>query len=171
MKLIGNVGINRIIDLIRPSLSPEHQMDLASRTFSLFAFGEILREIRTLRRSRLLLPPADSDLEMLGGKVDRQFRNRLQTRWLASQCADWIRDTADVKRAHGPVPQGILVLRGGNSDPQKVVLGSVSFSTEGLGITPGNPLSLIRHLRRLKRPSRSASGTMPSGRGFRRTTQ
>ena len=144
MKLIGNVGINRIIDLIRPSLSPEHQMDLASRTFSLFAFGEILREIRTLRRSRLLLPPADSDLEMLGGKVDRQFRNRLQTRWLASQCADWIRDTADVKRAHGPVPQGILVLRGGNSDPQKVVLGSVSFSTEGLGITPGNPLSLIQ---------------------------
>ncbi|MGA2765097.1 MAG: helicase-related protein [Spirochaetia bacterium] len=144
MKLVHNVGVDRVIDLIRPSLSMGQQFDMATPVLSLFAFGEIHKEAHNLGHSRLLLPPADIDLEMLGGKADRSYRNRLQTRWLAVQFGRWIRGKAEVRRASGPVPQGILVLRDGDPNPQRVVLGSIAFSTEGLGITPGNPLNLIQ---------------------------
>ena len=37
-----------------------------------------------------------------------------------------------------------MVLRDDHGTAQQAVLGSFAFSTEGLGITPGNPLSLIQ---------------------------
>jgi SNF2-related domain len=48
------------------------------------------------------------------------------------------------RRAHGSVPQGAIVLRDHDGRPQQAVLGAFAFTTEGLGITPGNPLSLIQ---------------------------
>ena len=50
----------------------------------------------------------------------------------------------EVRRANGPVPQGAVVLRNGDGGPGQAVLGSFSFSTAGLGLTPGNPLNLIQ---------------------------
>lgn len=35
-------------------------------------------------------------------------------------------------------------MRDALNQPQQAVLGSFGFSTDGLGITPGNPLSLIQ---------------------------
>jgi hypothetical protein len=50
----------------------------------------------------------------------------------------------NVRQATGGIPQGTLVLRDTSGTAQQAVLGSFSFSTEGLGLTPGNPLSLIQ---------------------------
>ncbi|MBZ0170285.1 RNA polymerase-associated protein RapA [Candidatus Methylomirabilis lanthanidiphila] len=144
MKLVRNIGSERVIDLIRPWLAPGHQLDMATPELSLFAFGELFKEALTLRQVRLLLPPAGTDLAVFGTSADRPLRNRLRSRWLAKRLAQWLRDKVDVRRALGPVPQGIFVLRDGNPTPQKVILGSIGFSTEGLGIAPGNPLSLIQ---------------------------
>ena len=49
-----------------------------------------------------------------------------------------------MRRANGPVPQGTLVIRDGSDQVVQAVLGSLAFSTDGLGLTPGNPLSLIQ---------------------------
>jgi hypothetical protein len=144
MKLISNVGTDRVIDLIRPGLIPGQQLDLVTSSLSLCAFGELLKEVAALGRVRLLLPPTDTDLAVLGGRGDRSFRNSLRSHWLARRMAEWLRDKVEVRRALGPIPQGILVLRDGGPSPRKVIVGSVAFSTDGLGIAPGNPLSLIQ---------------------------
>src|SRR5690606_17908474 len=83
-------------------------------------------------------------LELFGGQGDRPARNRLQTRWLANRCAKWISEKVDLRRAPGRVPQGAVVMRTPGAMPVQVVLGSFEFSTSGLGLTPGNPLSLIQ---------------------------
>src|SRR5690606_9435642 len=49
-----------------------------------------------------------------------------------------------VRRAASSVPQGTLVVRDSAGRPSQAVLGSLGFSTDGLGTTPGNPLSLIQ---------------------------
>jgi hypothetical protein len=144
MKIVRNVGTERVIDLIRPHLATSDQLDIVTPSISLFAFAELLRELSGLARTRLLLPPNGADLAFLGTAADRPSRNRLQTHWLAKQCAAWIEDKAEVRRAHGAVPQGAIVLRDANAQPRQVVLGSFAFTTDGLGITPGNPLSLIQ---------------------------
>jgi hypothetical protein len=144
MKILKNSGNERVIDVIRPFLRAGSHLDMVSPSLSLFAFGELLGELSKLARTRLLLPPANADLALLGTPADRAARNRLQQRWLAKRCADWLEQDVELRHAVGAVPQGALVLRNREAEPQQVVLGSLSFSTDGLGITPGNPLNLIQ---------------------------
>jgi hypothetical protein len=140
MKLVRNAGTDRVIDLLRPKLTTGQQLDVVTPSLSIFAFSELLREAASLAHCRLLLPPASADLAFLGTEADRAARNRLQTRWLASRLMQWI----ELRRAIGAVPQGAFVVRDGEACPQQVLLGSLAFSTDGLGLTPGNPLSLIQ---------------------------
>lgn len=153
MKVVSNAGTDRVVDMVRPGLKFGHQVDVLSPSFSLFAFGELLAELAQVSGARLVVPPLPTDavqgtvhgeLGLLGGKNDRQARNRLQTAWLARKVATWLSNKAEVRQAHGAVPQGTLVLRDAQGIAQQAILGSFAFSSEGLGIAPGNPLSLIQ---------------------------
>lgn len=153
MKFVSNAGTDRVVDLVRPWLKPNHQLDVVSPCFSLFAFAEVLADVPRLANARLVVPahrPKDGSvsvheqLELLGTKADRAARNKLQAQWLARKFAAWLDAKAQVRHASGAIPQGTMVLRDDQGTAQQAVLGSFAFSTEGLGITPGNPLSLIQ---------------------------
>ncbi|HET9049003.1 MAG TPA: helicase-related protein [Chiayiivirga sp.] len=144
MKLIWNSGAERVIDLVRPQMQPCYRLDVVTPVLSLLAFAELMKALARLEAARLLLPQEGMDLVCLGGESDRAARNQLRTRWLAKRLADWLVAKAEVRRAAGAVPQAAMVLRDAQDQPQQVVLGSFAFSTEGLGITPGNPLSLVQ---------------------------
>jgi hypothetical protein len=144
MKLIQNTGADRVLDLMRPHLAGGNLLDCVTPSLSLFAFAELREALFGLERVHLILPPGDEGLQFLGGEGDRAARNRLQGRWLANQCAKWINDKVELRRASGPVPQGAAAMRKPDGAPEQVVLGSFAFSTDGLGLTPGNPLSLIQ---------------------------
>lgn len=144
MKILKNSGNERVIDVIRPFLTAGNHLDMVSPSLSLFAFGELFGDLSKLARTRLLLPSSDADLALLGTTEDRAARNRLQQRWLAKRCASWLQRDVELRHAAGSVPQGAVVLRDGQARPQQAVLGSFAFSTDGLGIAPGNPLNLIQ---------------------------
>lgn len=144
MRLVSNTGTDRIIDLLRSGLTAGSELDAVTPTLSIFAFAEILRESIALARCRLLLPPASAELELLGSNADRAARNRLQTAWLARRLSEWLQDKAEIRRAVSNVPQGAFVLRDRAGQPLHALLGSLAFSTDGLGLTPGNPLSVIQ---------------------------
>ena len=144
MKIVSNTGANRVVDLVRPELTGGSQLDMVTPTLSLFAFSELRHELERLALARLVLPPSGADIGLVGGEADRAHRNSLRTRWLAGRLARWLRDNAEVRRALGPIPQGALVIRQSGDGPKRALLGSLAFSTEGLGLTPGNPLSLIQ---------------------------
>lgn len=145
MKLIKNSGNDRVIDELRRCLAPKGTLDIASPTFSLFAFSEIRELLSNLSKCRLIIPAGESgDLSLLGTTSDRAYRNKLQVRWLAKQCASWLETKAVVKNAPGVIPQATLIAGGDDSSLSRVVTGNCPFTTEGLGITPGNQLSLIQ---------------------------
>ena len=144
MRLIQNSGTDRVIDLVRPRLVPGGKLACVTPSFSLFAFAELREAVSKLGHVRLILPATDDSLELLGGDGDRAARNRLQARWLANQCAKWLSAKVDLRRAQGSVPQGAAVMSAPDGTVDQVVLGSFAFSTDGLGLTPGNPMSLIQ---------------------------
>ncbi len=144
MKLVRNTGADRIIDLLRPALTAGRQLDVVTPALSLFAFADILEQLKVLEHCRLVLPATSSDLALLGSEADRAARNQLRSRWLATRLAAWLEGKAEVRRAHGSIPQGAFVLRDPQSRPLNALLGSLAFTTDGLGLTPGNPLSLIQ---------------------------
>ncbi len=144
MRIVSNTGTDRVVDIVQPMLRTGHRIDLASRTLSLHAFGELREKLTRMTEARLVLPPNDTELDLLGSAADRTARNRLQGRWLVARCAAWIEKAVEVRRANGPVPQGAIVLRNGDGRAEQALLGSFSFSTDGLGLAPGNPLNLIQ---------------------------
>ncbi len=153
MKFVSNAGTDRVLDFLRPSLQANHQLDLASPSFSLFAFSEVLTDLPRLSHARLVVPPITVDpktgiegvqLGLLGSASDRAARNKLQAPWLARQLTTWVQNKADIRHSLGPIPQGTVVMRDTQGQALQAALGSFAFSSEGLGITPGNPLSLIQ---------------------------
>ncbi len=153
MKFVSNAGTDRVLDFLRPGLQANHQLDMASPSFSLFAFSEVLTAFPLLSRSRLVIPPVTANattgiegvqLGLLGSASDRAARNKLQAPWLARQLAAWAQDKTDIRHSLGPIPQGTVVMRDAEGLALQAALGSFAFSSEGLGITPGNPLSLIQ---------------------------
>lgn len=144
MKLMHNAGSDRVLDLVLPHLQPGSRLDCLVPSLSLHAFSELRNQLNKLAKAQVVLPPGNEALQLLGNDADRSARNRLQTRWLANQLADWLSSTVELRRTTGPVPQGALVLRNPEGAPKQVVMGSFALTTEGLGLTPGNPMSLIQ---------------------------
>ena len=145
MKLIKNSGNERVIDELRKCLSAESVLDIASPSFSLFAFGEVRDLLSKLSGCRLVVPSNQScDMSLLGSSSDRMARNGLQARWLGKNCIDWAERKLEVREAPALLPQSTLIA--GNSDRtiERVITGNCPFTTQGFGLTPGNQFSLIQ---------------------------
>ena len=144
MKIIKNIGNDRVYDELRPSLAAPASLDLASPVFSLFAYAELRELLDKLDACRVVLQGTDGDLGLTGSDTDRTFRNRLNVHWLARECAAWIKKKVELRGAPGALPQSLLIASKADSALTRAITGNCSFSTEGLGITPGNQFSLIQ---------------------------
>jgi len=144
MRLVRNTGNDRVVDLIRPSLGAGRQLDVVTPSLSLFAFAELMPQLVAVQRGRFVIPPEGTDLALFGTSADRPARNQLRAQWLARELIRWLETKSEVRRAGAGVPQGAFVVRDGADQPMQALLGSLAISTEGLGLTPGNPLSLIQ---------------------------
>lgn len=144
MRLVNNNGTDRVIDLVRSTIGRGRRLDLLTPSLSLFAFAELSRELRDLEGCRLVLPSNGSDLALLGTPGDRPARNRLQARWLAKRLLQWVESRVRVRCALGPIPQSAFIIRKSDGEPVQALSGSLAFSTDGLGLTPSNPMSLVQ---------------------------
>jgi hypothetical protein len=125
MKLIKNSGNGRVIDALRKALAPQSSLDIASSTFSLFAFAEVQALLEKLAHCCLVLQTAEGiDLNLLGSEADRPFRNRLQTRWLARQCAEWIKRKTEIRGASTSLPQSTLIVSHADTALCRVITGN-----------------------------------------------
>lgn len=145
MKLIKNTGSERVIDELREALVPSSSLDVASPAFSIYAFAELRDLLDKLDTCRVVIPATDGhDLGLAGSDTDRAFRNRLQLHWLAHECAAWVKKKVEFRGAPAMLPQSILIAGKPDSKLHRVITGNCAFTTEGLGITPGNQFSLIQ---------------------------
>ncbi len=144
MKFLRNAGTDRAIDHLRQWLKPGTRMDLISPAFSLWAFAELRDALDRMASSRLLLGEAEAIVPtLLGGEADIGFRNQLQSRWLARLAADWLSKHAEIRHTRKAPPQSLILVRHG-PDPSRALSIACAFTSDGLGITPGEPLGLIQ---------------------------
>ncbi len=172
MRLIKNVGADRVLDHLRPQLPAGARVDVATDGLSLFAFDELARLMAAAGPTRLLLsstapkprprvpgfdsPPAvDPDPHasgLLGDDLDRERRNALRARGLAADLLQWLEAAVDVRAVPGKLPQSAwitespstLASAGGGQPAGVAITGDCSATTRGLGLSPGNQFSLIQ---------------------------
>ena len=146
MRLLRNSGRDRVVDELRNALEAGSSLDCVSQGFSVLAYGELRDNLEKAKRCRLVLPAlTPPELGLTGIAADRTARNRLNLRWLAQQCSEWMERKVDCRLVAKTPPQSAFLFRG---DESLTVSGSISgacpFTTEGLGLASGNPLSLIQ---------------------------
>jgi ribosomal protein L22 len=144
MKFVSNAGVDNVLAIAQPALQTGGQLDVVSPTFSFFAFAQLRGALAKLASARCLLPSTPESLQLQGGAGERSARNRLLTPWLALELSKWLSEKAEVRTTNGAIPQGALVIRNAQKVPIQSTVGSFDLSLAGLGITPGNPLSLIQ---------------------------
>lgn len=145
MKLIKNTGNDRVMDVLRRGFSASSKLDIATPAFSIFAFAEFAAQLQALSSCRLVVPgDPQTDLQLLGSDSDRPFRNQLTARCLARQCAGWIANRVEVRSTQAPLPQSSLIATAPETASSFAITGHCPFTTDGLGLTPGNPFSLIQ---------------------------
>jgi hypothetical protein len=146
MRLIKNSGIDRVLDVLRAILLPGSTVDVASPEISVFAFAEIRDLLAQSAACRLIIPdPVQADLSLLGNEADRGSRNKLQARWLARICSEWISANCQIHQVPSVLPQSAIVVRHGSPVKVSAIIGSCPITTAGLGLTPGNQLGIIQH--------------------------
>jgi hypothetical protein len=144
MRLLRNSGTDRGVDFLREWLTRGASVDLVSPSFSLWAFAELKDALDQVDRCRLLLGEPDAIMPVLfGGDADIAFRGQLQGRWLARLAADWVGKRAEIRHARKAPPQSLFLVRDQTALRQAIV-GTCSFTTEGLGLTPGGRLGLVQ---------------------------
>lgn len=144
MKVLRNTGHERVVDVLRPLLPQSARMDLATGRLSLFAFQKLADVIKGLDRTRLILSSDLDATHVLGTEADRPLRNKMTAPWLAAELAAWLTGSAEARQAPSGVPQAAAVLRDKAGSPTSALLGAFALTTDGLGLAPGNPLSLIQ---------------------------
>ncbi len=145
MKLISNTGTNRVIDALRQNFQSGASLDIASPFLSLFAFSELRDLLNQTTSSRLILHlDAEGGLTFLGSVADRPARNRLNTQWLARECAKWILEKTDLRQSSSLLPQSVFFIRQTDTTRSRVITGNCPLTTDGLGLAPGNQFSLIQ---------------------------
>lgn len=144
MRIVTNRGDERLIDELVRNLGRNRTLDVITPGISIFAFDALREKLEALGRTRVVLPSDGVGSALLGGEGDRSARNSLRSRWLAARLADWADAKLEIRRAPNAVPQGTAVIRDEGGQPLHAVLGSFALTTDGLGLTPGNPLSLVQ---------------------------
>ena len=143
MRLIKNAGNDRVIDELRRSLASGSVMDMATSALSLHAFGELAKELGSISSCRLVVPDAlELDTALLGGESERPFRNKLGARSLALHFAKWLETKADARATPKSLPQSFIGMSEGEN--RRVITGHCPFTTDGLGLTPSDQVSLIQ---------------------------
>lgn len=143
MKVLSNTGRDRVIDALRDHITKGQVLNLATTRFSIFAFAALRKELAGILRVRAVIPESAAALALLGGSTDQAARNQLHGHWLAGKLARWVQDCVEVRTTPTPIPQGSLILTRA-SQADIALTGACGFSTEGLGLGPGNPLGLAQ---------------------------
>ena len=144
MRFIKNSANNRAIDEIQATSSQGEEFCGITNSFSIFAFSRLLQSEYNFKKFQLILAPKGSDLKTTGSTEERHSRNTLCLRWTTKQILNLAETDFQIRNAKTNIPQGAFIIRDSDQKPVKALIGSLSLSDSGLGLSPGNPLNLIQ---------------------------
>ena len=145
--LLDNKGQGKVGDALGKSIQADAHLSIVSGLFSIYGYAVLKNQLSQIDALRLLIPLNDGDsmlatdkqpLQMAsvtGDKGDRRFRNSLNLTQIARECAEWLKQKADIKAVSLPVFQNLFHIE--NADGSSIAIhGSSPFTSSGLGFTP-----------------------------------
>ncbi|AYF43707.1 helicase [Halobacteriovorax sp. BALOs_7] len=146
MKLLDNKKHGKVGDVVKENLLEGSKVSMISASFSIFAFWELRKELSKINDLRLILTSlkdkTDGQINLLGGEFERRYRNRLDSKKIAKECASWIKKKAIIHSLLMPNSLGSNLTHIENNDKSISIQGGSSFTATGLGFTESDTFDM-----------------------------
>lgn len=143
MRVISNKGKDRALDHLRAVEDSSVKLHALIQEITIFGMLELDSLVNELDELQLILPELKSPSILLGRAEDRAYRNRLQNQWLSRRLIRILSRKTKIRQANDPIPNGLITATDHSGQPILAIQGISGITTSGLGITPGNPYSLV----------------------------
>ena len=140
--ILDNKSLGNVVSELKGNISSGCALSVVSALFSLYAYDELKQELLKVDKFRLLVPDLNDEDSFLrnlpGSQLDRHLRNRLDVTRIARECSEWMKQKCEVRQFPSSIHQNLIHLSHTRSDENLAIVGSSSFTTDGLGILPSD---------------------------------
>lgn len=156
-KILDNKNNGKVIDELRENLEKSSKLSIISAYFTIYAFQELKKELSKIDSLRFLFTEQNfkkQDDELLrqyyiskkinsntlfGNEFEIKLKNELNQTNIARECAEWLKNKAEIKSLKFPNPAQPRLIHIENPTKENVAIsGTVDFTTDALGVTPSN---------------------------------
>lgn len=156
-KILDNKNNGKVIDELRENLEKSSKLSIISAYFTIYAFQELKKELSKIDLLRFLFTEQNfkkQDDELLrqyyiskkinsntlfGNEFEIKLKNELNQTNIARECAEWLKNKAEIKSLKFPNPAQPRLIHIENPTKENIAIsGTVDFTTDALGVTPSN---------------------------------
>ena len=156
-KILDNKNNGKVIDELKENLEKSSKLSIISAYFTIYAYQELKKELSKIDSLRFLFTEQNfkkQDDELLrqyyiskkinnntlfGNEFEIKLKNELNQSNIARECAEWLKNKAEIKSLKFPNPAQPRLIHVENPTKDNVAIsGTVDFTTDALGVTPSN---------------------------------
>ena len=156
-KFLDNKNNGKVINELRQYIERQSKLSIISAYFTIYAFQELKKELLKVDSLRFLFTEQNfkkQDDELLrqyyiskkasgnslfGNEFEIKLKNELNQTTIAKECAEWLKNKAEIKALKYPNPAQPRLIYVENQNTNNLsISGTVDFTTDGLGVTPSN---------------------------------
>ena len=147
----------RVVDELKEELNKGSKLSVISAYFTIYAYAELKKELNKIDNMRFIFTEPtfvnkdeelireyyierNTEKKMSGNEFEIKLRNEMKQAAIAKECAEWLKNKAEIKslRQANPAQPRLVYIE--NPDDNVSINGTVDFTSDGLGITPSNRL-------------------------------
>lgn len=153
-KIIDNKKNGKVVTELRENIFKGSMLSVISAYFTIYVYDELKKELSKIEKLRFLFTEpsfvkVDNEVQrefyiqhneknIAGNEFEMKLRNEMRQSAIAKECAEWLRNKAEIKSLKKENPAQPRLIHIDNSNDSVCINGSVDFTTDGLGITPSN---------------------------------
>jgi len=145
----------RVVDELKSELNKGSKLSVISAYFTIYAYAELKKELNKIDNMRFIFTEPtfvnkdkelireyyierNAEKKMSGNEFEIKLRNEMKQAAIAKECAEWLKNKAEIKslRQANPAQPRLVYIE--NPDDNVSINGTVDFTSDGLGITPSN---------------------------------
>lgn len=155
--LVDNKGTNTLVEILKKEIKKGSKTAVASASFSLNIFQDLKKTLEKGESFRFLyteptfytqevdqnhqlklIEKNNEVVQLDGNHSEIPLRNQMQSKQLARELTEWIKQYAEFKTVLGDVDYPKQMMIQNKADNNIFIQSEIKFTADGLGITPSN---------------------------------
>lgn len=153
--MIDNKKNGTVYEELKENLRKGSKLSIISAYFTMYAYYELRKELDKIEELRFIYTTPsfiktnyeqvreyfinkNNEKNIFGNEFEIKLRNEMQQGYIAKECAEWLKNKANIKSFKHANPAQPRMIYIENPEESVLINGSVDFTTDGLGITTSN---------------------------------